>query len=37
VAPDGDGTRLTLRRAGPVRLVIRFALERIRATSPRCS
>jgi hypothetical protein len=37
VAPAGDATRLTLRRAGPVRLVVRFAPERIRATSPRCS
>ncbi len=37
VAPDGDGTRLELRRAGPVRLVIRFAPGRIGATSPRCS
>jgi hypothetical protein len=37
VAPDGDATRLTLRRAGPVRLVIRFSLQRIHATSPRCS
>jgi hypothetical protein len=39
VAPDGDGdaTRLTLRRAGPVRLVVRFTPARIGATSPRCS
>ena len=37
VAPDGDATRLTLRRAGPVRLVIRFSPARVRATSPRCS
>lgn len=37
VAPDGDFTRLTLRRAGPVRLVIRFALDRIAARSPRCT
>ena len=37
VAPDGDFTRLTLRRAGQVRLVIRFALDRIQARSPRCS
>jgi hypothetical protein len=36
VAPAGDATRLTLRRAGPVRLSIRFAPERIGATSPRC-
>jgi hypothetical protein len=37
VAPDGDFTRLTLRRAGVVRLVIRFALDRIGARSPRCN
>ena len=37
VAPDGEFTRLTLRRAGEVRLVIRFALDRIRATSSRCT
>ncbi|HEX3975104.1 MAG TPA: hypothetical protein VHW96_02510 [Solirubrobacteraceae bacterium] len=37
VAPDGDATRLTLRRAGPVRLVVRFAPERIAATAPRCT
>ena len=36
VARAGDATRLTLRRAGPVRLVIRFSLGRVRATSPRC-
>ncbi len=37
VAPTGDETRLTVRRAGPVRLVIRFSPGRIRAASPRCS
>ena len=37
VEPAGDFVRLTLRRPGPVRLVIRFSLDRIRATSPRCS
>jgi hypothetical protein len=37
VARDGDLTRLILRRPGPVRLSIRFALGRIAATSPRCS
>ena len=37
VAPDGDFTRVTLRRAGQVRLVIRFALDRIQAHSPRCT
>ncbi|HEY5317877.1 MAG TPA: hypothetical protein VIJ20_07845, partial [Solirubrobacteraceae bacterium] len=37
VAPDGDFTRVTLRRAGVVRLVIRFALDRIQARSPRCT
>ncbi|MFZ0042979.1 MAG: hypothetical protein WAK93_16850 [Solirubrobacteraceae bacterium] len=37
VAPDGAYTRLTLRRAGPVRLVTSFSLSRIRATNPRCT
>jgi hypothetical protein len=37
VEPDGDFTRLTLRRAGKVRLVIHFALDRIQATSARCN
>ena len=37
VAPDGGFTRLTLRRAGPVRLGISFSLGRIHATSPRCN
>jgi hypothetical protein len=37
VAPAGDETRLTLRRAGRVRLVVRFAPGRVGATSPRCS
>jgi hypothetical protein len=37
VAPDGEFTRVTLRRAGEVRLVIRFALDRVQARSPRCS
>jgi hypothetical protein len=37
VAQDGRWTRLTLRRAGPVRLATRFSLDRIRATSPRCT
>jgi hypothetical protein len=37
VAPDGPWTRLTLRRAGPVKLVTQFALDRIGATSPRCT
>ncbi|HEX3688433.1 MAG TPA: hypothetical protein VHV28_02010 [Solirubrobacteraceae bacterium] len=37
VAPAaGDATQLTMRRAGPVRLVMRFAPGRIGATSPRC-
>ncbi len=36
VAPDGEFTKLTLRRAGPVRLVIRFSLSRVGARSPRC-
>ena len=37
VAPDGGFTRVTLRRAGPVRLVIGFALGRVDARSPRCT
>jgi hypothetical protein len=37
VEPAGDFVRLTLRRPGPVRLVIRFSLGRVRATSARCS
>jgi hypothetical protein len=36
VAPDGEFTRVTLRRAGPAKLVIRFALDRVGARSPRC-
>ncbi len=37
VASDGDETRLTLRRAGPVMLGIRFAPGRIGATTQRCT
>jgi hypothetical protein len=37
VAPDGQYTRVTLRRAGPVKLVTDFSLSRVRAHSPRCS
>jgi hypothetical protein len=37
VAPEGDFTRLMLRHSGEVRLVIRFALDRIDARSRRCS
>jgi hypothetical protein len=37
VAPDGDWTKLTVRRAGQVRLSTSFSLSRIGATSPRCS
>ncbi len=36
VAPQGEFTGLTLRHAGPVRMVIRFSLARIAARSPRC-
>jgi len=36
VGPDGQFTRVTLRRAGTARLVIRFAIGRIHARSPRC-
>jgi hypothetical protein len=37
VAPDGDFTRLTSREPGPVHIAISFALDRIGATSARCS
>ncbi len=37
VAPEGDFTGVTLRRAGAAKLVIHFALGRIGAHSPRCS
>jgi hypothetical protein len=37
VGPQGQYTRLTLRRAGPVRLATHFSLNRIGATSPRCT
>jgi hypothetical protein len=37
VGPAGDDTRLTLRRAGEVKLVAAFALGRIRARSARCT
>ncbi len=37
VAPAGDHTELTLRRAGPVKLAISFALGRIGSHSPRCT
>jgi hypothetical protein len=37
VAPAGDDTELTLRRPGPVKLVISFALDRIGAHSARCT
>lgn len=37
VAPDGDWTRLRVRRAGEVRLATRFALGRVGATSERCA
>ncbi len=37
VAPDGDFTKLTLRRPGLVKLVIGFSFGRIGSRSPRCS
>jgi hypothetical protein len=37
VAPAGGFTRLTVRRAGTLRIAISFSLSRIRATSPRCN
>jgi hypothetical protein len=36
VAPDGDFTRLTLRRAGKVRIVTQFSLGRVGARAARC-
>ncbi|MDQ6606168.1 MAG: hypothetical protein M3Z06_06420 [Actinomycetota bacterium] len=37
VAPDGDFTRLTLRRPGPAKLVVDFSLARIGSRAPRCT
>jgi hypothetical protein len=37
VAPDGEFTKLTIRRPGLVKLVIRFSLGRIGSHSPRCA
>jgi hypothetical protein len=37
VAPDGEFTKVTMRRPGPVELVIRFSLGRIGSRSPRCT
>ena len=37
VSGAGEFTKLALTHPGPVRLVIRFSLGRIRATSPRCT
>ncbi|MGP0052562.1 MAG: hypothetical protein ACLPZR_27495 [Solirubrobacteraceae bacterium] len=37
VAPAGPDTRVTLRRAGTARLVMRFSPDRIGAASPRCT
>jgi hypothetical protein len=37
VAPDGEFTKLTVRRPGVVKLVVSFALDRIRADSARCT
>ena len=37
VAPAGDLTRVTLRRPGRVEIAVRFAIDRIRASSARCS
>ncbi len=37
VAPAGDDTALMLRRAGPVKLTISFALDRVGAHSARCT
>ena len=37
VSPDGDYTKLTIRRPGTMRLVTSFSLSRVDARSPRCS
>ena len=37
VAPAGQFSSLTIRRPGPIRLVMRFSFDRIGARSPRCS
>jgi hypothetical protein len=37
VGPAGDWTQVTAARAGHLRLSARFALSRVRATSPRCT
>ena len=37
VSPDGDFTRLTVRRGGAIKVAMRFSLSRIGATSTRCS
>ena len=37
VAPAGQYTRVTVREPGTVRLVTSFALDRIAASSPRCT
>jgi hypothetical protein len=37
VMPDGDFTKLTLRRPGTAKLIINFSLARIGSRSPRCS
>jgi hypothetical protein len=37
VAPDGQWTKITARRAGELKLVPSFSLSRIGATTPRCS
>jgi len=36
VAPDGGFTRLDIRRPGPIRVAIRFAITRIGSSAPRC-
>jgi hypothetical protein len=37
VAPDGEWTQITARRAGEVKLVPSFSLSRIGSTTPRCT
>jgi hypothetical protein len=37
VAPDGEFTKVTMRRPGPVKLIIDFSLNRIGSNTPRCN
>jgi hypothetical protein len=37
VAPAGENTALAVRRGGEIKLAVRFALDRVRASSARCT